>query len=440
MLHRFLTWRDHVDHHLLELLSGSSLALILKIIGAGLAFAFNVLLARTLGTEGAGLYFLSLSIITVAVVFGRMGLDKAVLRFISANSAICNWSAVKGVQRKATIIAVTAAAGATATIFLLAPWLANTIFGKPELVILLRWMVIAIIPMTINFVYSHMLKGRKLIFNATLIENVGVATISLLVFYTVGRNFSVVGAIWSYVLAAMVTAVIGIYFWNRYVPQIHTVPAIFDTHTIFISSLPLFWVAFTTWIINHFGNFALGIWSTTAEVGIFGIASRLAFFVSFTLVAVNSIAAPKFAALHQQNDRKALTKTAHNAIRLTTLAASPLVILYIIAPKWVMGIFGAEFVAGSSVLIILTLAQFVNAATGPVELLLIMSGRERLVRTNVMIVGAMSILLYLWLVPNFGAMGAAIAFATGLMVKNLVSVWLVYEYLEIKLYYVNGGK
>lgn len=86
MLQKILLWRDQADQQLLELLSGSSVALILKLIGAGLAFTFNVLLARLLGAEGAGVYFLALSVITVAVVFGRLGLDKTVLRLISANS------------------------------------------------------------------------------------------------------------------------------------------------------------------------------------------------------------------------------------------------------------------------------------------------------------------------------------------------------------------
>ena len=152
------------------------------------------------------------------------------------------------------------------------------------------------------------------------------------------------------------------------------------------------------------------------------------------MLAVNSIAGAQFAALHYQNDHERLTKSARHAIRITTLAALPLFLLCIIAPDWIMSIFGEEFVIGSTVLVVLAIAQFINAATGPVELLLMMSGQERLVQTNVMAVGALNVMLYIWLVPNYGAMGAAIAFAIGIAIKNLISVWLVQRHLGIKLY------
>ena len=434
MLQKILLWRDQADQQLLELLSGSSVALILKLIGAGLAFTFNVLLARLLGAEGAGVYFLALSVITVAVVFGRLGLDKTVLRLISANSGENNWSAVNGVQRKATIIIFISSAGATIVVLLLTPWLTKDVFQKPELLRPLQWMALAIIPTTFNFIYAHMLKGRKLIFAATWIENVSIAVLSVIFFYFLGSSYSIIGAAWSYLIAVTLTAITAIIVWRKAVPQIRGTQAVFDTKTILAGSLPLFWVALTTWILSRFGDFALGIWSTAAEVGIFAVASRTALFISFSLLAVNSIAGAQFAALHYQNDHERLTKSARHAIRITTLAALPLFLLCIIAPDWIMSIFGEEFVIGSTVLVVLAIAQFINAATGPVELLLMMSGQERLVQTNVMAVGALNIMLYIWLVPNYGAMGAAIAFAIGIAIKNLISVWLVQRHLGIKLY------
>lgn len=426
--------QGRLDRNLMELLSGASTALILKIIGAGLIFTFNILIARVLGAEGAGQYFLTLSIITVAVVSGRMGLDKTVLRFTSANAASSNWQAVKGIQRRASLITLSASTLATITVFVLAPWMAAYLFRKPELTAPLRWMSFAILPLAFTLIYAHLLKGLKMIFRATWIEDVNLAGISLLAFYLVGRYWGVNGAVWSYLLATVTTAVLGFIFWHQATPHLRGAAAEFDTRIMLQSSMPLFWVALTTWIINRFGDFALGIWGTSADIGIFGVASRVATFISFSLLAINSIAAPKFAAQHGLGDLAALSKTAQNSIRIATLAASPLVLICLITPSWVMGIFGPEFVSGANVLVILTLAQLFNVVTGPVELLLMMSGFERQVRTNVIIVGVLNITLSVLLVPKYGALGAALAFAAGLTLKNLVSVWMVHRFLGLHLY------
>lgn len=430
----FSRWRSQIDGNLLELLTGSTVALVLKVIGAGLAFLFNVVIARNLGPNGAGIYFLASSSITIAVVFGRLGLDKTVLRYVAANVKGENWSAVKGIQQKALTIGVSAGGLATFAVIVLSPTLSVTVFDKPELLVPLRWMSLAIVPMTINFIFAHLLKGMKSIFRATLIENVGVSGVALAAFYLVGRYFSIPGAAGSYVLGAVVTASMAIILWRNVTPELRRVSAKFDTDTILKSSMPLFWVALTTWTISHFGEFALGIWSTSAEVGVFGVATRTATFISFALMAVNSIAAPQFAALYQHGTKKELAKAARNAMTLTALAAIVPTLACVVAPTQIMSVFGQDFIDGSAVLMILALAQFVNAATGPVELLLMMSGKERLVRTNVMAVGILNVLLCVSLIPSYGAVGAALAFAVGLVTRNIISVWLVGHALNIDLY------
>lgn len=434
MLQKFSTWRSTVDYQLLELLSGSSIALLMKIIGAALAFALNVVFARFLGADGAGQYYLALNAVTIAVVFGRMGLDKAVMRFVATNAETGNWTAVKGVQRNATIFAIVSASLVTLLVFALAPWIAKFLFQKSELLIPLRWSALAILPMTLNYIFVHLLKGKKRILQATIIENVTISAVALAFFVLLGHHFAVAGAAWAYIMGVSATCLMGLVFWRKSAPELRNVAARFEWRTLLNSSTPLFWVALTTWIVSYFGEFALGLWGSTADVGVFGAATRTAMLITFALMAVTSIAAPQFAALYAQGKWNALARSARNAMRVTALAAAVPTLVCIIAPGWIMSIFGADFVTGSTVLIILALAQFVNAATGPVELLLMMSGKERIVRTNVILIGILNIGLYVILTPLLGAIGAAIAFAIGLILKNLLSIWLVKRHLNIKLY------
>lgn len=88
-----------VDHHMQEVLRGTGIAFVLKGVGAGLSFLLNVMIARYLGAEGAGIYFMAFTLSTIAVAIGRMGLDNTILRFIATALANGDLAALKGLKR-----------------------------------------------------------------------------------------------------------------------------------------------------------------------------------------------------------------------------------------------------------------------------------------------------------------------------------------------------
>jgi O-antigen/teichoic acid export membrane protein len=88
-----------LDRHLREVIQGAAVTLMLKVLGTGLEFGFTLFVARLLGAEDAGIYYLALTITTIGTVCGRLGLDNVVLRLIAANAAAENWRVVAGVYR-----------------------------------------------------------------------------------------------------------------------------------------------------------------------------------------------------------------------------------------------------------------------------------------------------------------------------------------------------
>ena len=52
ILDRIPFLRGRLDPHMREVVSGASVALVLRIVGGALAFGFNLLLARFLGVKG----------------------------------------------------------------------------------------------------------------------------------------------------------------------------------------------------------------------------------------------------------------------------------------------------------------------------------------------------------------------------------------------------
>ena len=80
--------------HLADLIRGGGVALGNKIVSMALGFILNLILARKLGADGSGSYFLVFSYLSIAVMIGRFGSDKAQLVFLSKFAAKDDWQKV----------------------------------------------------------------------------------------------------------------------------------------------------------------------------------------------------------------------------------------------------------------------------------------------------------------------------------------------------------
>ena len=117
------------------------------------------------------------------------------------------------------------------------------------------------------------------------------------------------------------------------------------------------------------------------------------------------------------------------SVRIMLLVSVPVTLFILLFPEWLMSMFGDAFTAAATALMILTIGQFVNIATGSVGYLLSMTGNETKVRDNVVISGILSVALGIILIPYYGVIGAAIAYACGVASQNLLGVYQVKKYL-----------
>jgi len=414
-----------LDHHMREVVQGASVAFLLKVLASGLTLALNVTLTRLLGAEGAGIYFQALTVVLFAAVFGRLGMARTMLRFTAANAEAGNWAAVKGLYLKGMRIAFMASLVATVVVAVSGGWLADIVFSEPKLGGPICWISLAVVPLSLSFIYAHLLKGIKHIRDALSVESAIIPGVALLGTAALAPGWGVRGAIWAYSLATMVALLVGFRLWHRAAPQMRGVVGHFDTKIMLASSMPLFWVSLLQLVTSWSSTFMLGIWRTSAEVGLFAIPNRTAMLISFFHIAMISVTAPKFAALYSQGDIRALGRTARSSAKLTTLAAAPICAVFVFAPGLVMSIFGSQFSEGGVVLAILTVGQFVNVVTGSVQITLNMCGYERLMRNLTAGCAVMLIAANALLIPRWGMVGAAIATSLTFIVQNLIAAWLV---------------
>ncbi|PNU20292.1 hypothetical protein C2E25_08275 [Geothermobacter hydrogeniphilus] len=426
------TSRLWADQHMREVLRGSAVALVLRVAGVGLAFGFNIAIARLLGAEGAGLYFLALSISTIGSVVGRVGLDNALLRFVATHSATDDWAKVKGVYALGIRIAILGLGFLSLLGFWFAPWLAAMLFDKPDLGDPLRWMCLTILPFGLLNLQAESLKGVKWIRDAMLVQGVGVPFLGLLTIWPLARFSGVTGAVWAYLLAVVLTAMLGQWAWTRAVVARDVPASPYSFAVLWKSCKPLLVTSVMNRAILPWAPlFLLGLWAPSAEVGIFGAANRVAMLVSFMLVTVNNILAPKFAELYARGDLEALGTTARRSALIITLVSCPVFAVLILGGHWVMGFFGDDFGRGAVVLAILALGQLVNTLTGSVGFILISTGHEIDLRNISIASGVAQVVACLVLNPFMGMYGAALATAVAIAGNNLVASYLVWRRLGI---------
>jgi len=422
------------NSHIQEVLKGSATALIVKFIGAALAFAFNVLLARMLGANGAGIYFLSLTVVTIASVVSRFGLDSALLRFTAAGAEVAGWGSVNGVYRHGMVIVSLLSLLVTTALFLLASWISETLFNKSELIEPLRWMSLAIYPMSLFLLHAELLKGLKRIFDSQMIQGLVLPLASIVGLSVLASFWGINGAAISYVLSSTISAAVGIWLWWRIdTLREHRAAANFEWKTLIECCVPLYWVDLINRAILPWAPMLiLGFWVSSYDIGIFAVAVRTALLVSFILMAVNAIAAPKFAALYKLGDLPELERLAQRISLLLMVVVIPVAATFFLFASEILMLFGSEFAEGGRLLMVLVLGQLVNVICGPVGYLLIMTGNEKSYRSATLISAAVLIILCIFMVPESGVFGASIASAIALATLNVVTVILVYKKLDIQ--------
>jgi len=169
----------------------------------------------------------------------------------------------------------------------------------------------------------------------------------------------------------------------------------------------------------------LGALEDSASVARYHVAGRTALLIGFVLIAVNSIAAPKFASLHAQGETGALERVARQTSRLMVATALPIAAVFAIWPEVVLRLFGSEFTAAGPLLRILAIGQFFSSAMGSVSNLLLMTGHERDFRNICLVGSTLSVVGSYVAIGRFGEMGAAWISCGTLILINVLAGLMV---------------
>lgn len=116
--------------------------------------------------------------------------------------------------------------------------------------------------------------------------------------------------------------------------------------------------------------------SSERTVGILNICTRFADLLIFPFFLMHTVL-PQLFARHSPEEQPYTQKLFTTSIRLMSLLCLPLLLINILAGKYLLSWFGPEFTDGYAALVYISLAQFLFSFFGPSNTILMTQGHER---------------------------------------------------------------
>jgi len=184
-------------------------------------------------------------------------------------------------------------------------------------------------------------------------------------------------------------------------------------------------------LLSYVDRIMIGMFEQASAIGFYSVAAKLAVPIKMAMTCVSAVFGPIIADLSNRGDMRHVASTFRTSTRWIIILILPAVFVSIAFGRQLLGIFGAEFVTGVNVLIMLVLAYAVAAGMGSVGVVLNMAGKQDVEMVNTFCMMGLNIGLNLFLIPRYGIMGAAIATGISISLVNVVKmleVWLFFGF------------
>jgi len=426
------------DWHFFELLKGSGIAFFLKVSGMCLGYIFTLIVTRSFGASIWGIFALSIVVLHIASVLGKLGVDTALVKFTAEYVAKMDPVILKKIYQKSMIIVIPFSIFISILVFFLAPILAEQLFHNSFLIMPFRLISFFLVPFVILTIHSESIRGLKKIKEYLLLQRVGIPFLSIILFF-IGFNIvkSWMLPLFSYGISILVLAVFSWFLWRHFLLNIlnnfNKKKDVKINYSFILNvSFPLFLSNSLMLIMGWVDTIMLGMYCDATCVGVYNVAVKVAMIVSVSLTSINTILAPKFAEFWGKNDLMGFERIVKQSTKLIFWTSIPIIILILIFPKMILGFFGKGFEIGSIALLILVIGQLINVMVGSVGHILQMTGRQKVFQNVILIALVLNIILNYSLIPLYGINGAASASMISMIFWNL-ACWL---YIKI-IYGIN---
>ena len=276
----------------------------LKVFGTAFSVITSIMLGRTFSTEGTGVYSLASSILTVIMIFTVFGFDISLVKYVSIEFKRNTHGNLKKIIKNTMSISLLLCLCFVIIVELTGDVFAF-VFSDPKLSVMLRIMIVAIIPMTLLKLLVSFLKGIGYVkvglsFESVVMHIFLCICLVFILIITREPGIEMVGI--AYLISATMSFLI-VFFISRshYIKFNNETTDDFSFTPVINTARTLLLVNSTNYILTSMDSMMLGALTSTSDVGIYTVATKITLLSSMLLSAINAILGPRFAVLFKEN-------------------------------------------------------------------------------------------------------------------------------------------
>lgn len=426
------------DGGLRRVLRGGAVNMAGAVVGAALNLALIVAITRAFSQETAGLLFSATSVFLIMAAVANLGAPDGLVYFIARMRLFGRAGGVPALLRTAMGPAVALSLVVALLLFVFARPLADAL-GPEEAAAYLRLLAVFLPFAVLTDSALAATRAHHDMVTTALVDKVGrpSAQLALVGLIVLSGSAGLLALAWAgpYLPAAVLA-----WFWlgrivRRAVPE-QTVPEAEGTSgheegsaeritpaAFWSFALPRALGGVAQMGVQRGGVVMVALLSGVTGAAIFTAATRIMVVGQFGTQAVLNAAQPRFAELLASRDHTGVRSLYQAGTAWLVCLTWPLYLSTLVFAPEVMRLFGVEYSAGATVLVIVCAGQLAASVLGMGDLVLTMTGRTGLNLLNNLLSLLVNVGVCVLLVPSHGAPGAAVALVSAVLLRKALPLW-----------------
>ncbi len=408
----------------------------LNVVGAGVGaltgFGITLVLTNLLAQDVAGTVFATTSLFLIVTAIVQLGTESGLVRWLPVKLATGRAHELNAVLRAGLLPVLLASTAVAVAVAVTAPQVADLVVDEPyvgtvttQVRILAGFLPFAA---ALNVVLAAT-RGLRTVRPTVLVESVGRSVLQLVVVAAVaalGGTAPIVVLAWAgpYVLALLVAVVWMLSLVRSLLRRRETQPdeAVGEgagvTRQFWAYTGPRALATIAQTVLKRSDVVLVAALRSPAEAAVYAAASRFVTLGQVGVQALQQALSPQLSGMFARDEKDEAQEVFQLTAAWSIMMAWPVYLACAVLAPTVLLVFGEGYDAGSTVVVVLSAAMLVAVASGSVDTVVLMSGRSWLSLGNTVAALVVNVGLNLFLIPRWGVLGAGVAWAVAIVVRN----------------------
>ena len=418
---------------------GSGLLLIGYVVELAINFTPHLLLVRYLATASYGTWAYALSLITAFQTF-TLCLNDGLQRFVPLYHERREYGRMFGAMIVAFAGTLAIGSGFVAA-FYLAPHAVAKVLREQQAMNLLLLLVMLVPIEAIEVMFMRLFacfhKARQIFYLQHIAAPLGrLILVVLLITWHKDLKFLAIGRLALAIPLTILYAALLIGLMRREgLFRTLEQKIVLPIREIFLFSSPMIMSTALSMIENALIVLLLERWHGISAVAFYRVVLPLAAINSMVMNAFSWLYVPSAARLLAKDDYPGINHLYWRTAGWISVLTFPIfAITFCFAGPFTTFLYGQRYAESGTVLAVLAIANYSNVSLGFNGVTLKVLGKIRYVLGANLTTATVKIVLFFLLIPSLGPVGAAIAFATGVLAYNLLMQWGLHSAARVKIF------